>query len=94
MRVIVLDGKMMKTVEEAHAYIAKTANFPSYYGKNLDALADCLGELGKNTCVVLLNEADMKKQLGAYAKRMLDVFTDISEQPYSFDFVICDEKDL
>ena len=93
MRVIVLDGKMMTDPAAAHKYIAETAGFPEWYGKNLDALNDCLGELGKNTCVVLLNEGTMRKQLGGYAARMLDVFENASEQPYSFDFVICEDTD-
>ncbi|MCQ2354668.1 MAG: barstar family protein [Clostridia bacterium] len=91
MRVIILDGKMMKTPEETHAYIAKEADFPPYYGKNLDALADCLSELGKNTCVVLLNDKDMRKSLGSYADRLLSVFEETSSEPYSFNFVICEE---
>lgn len=93
MRIIVLDGKQMKTVEEAHTYIAKKAKFPSYYGKNLDALADCLGELGKNTCVVLKNVPDMRRQLGEYADRLLDVFIGVSAQPYSFDLTIRGKKE-
>lgn len=94
MRTIILDGKMMTSPAEAHRYIAKEASFPSYYGNNLDALADCLGELGKNTCVVLLNEGDMRRQLGSYAGRLLEVFETAADAPYSFDFVICGDKEI
>lgn len=92
MRTIVLDGKKMTSPEAAHEYIAKEAGFPAYYGKNLDALNDCLGELGRNTCIVLLNRDDMRKQLGLYAGRLIRVFEDAAEQPFSFDFVICEDE--
>lgn len=31
--------------EEMHADFQRTLNFPGYYGRNLDALNDCLGDL-------------------------------------------------
>lgn len=42
-----LDGTEMKTVAEAHGYLAKALGFPEYYGKNLDALYDCLTDMAK-----------------------------------------------
>ena len=91
MKVIVIDGKMMKNPKEAHAHIAREAGFPQHYGHNLDALADCLGELGKNTCIVLLNEKDMRRNLGGYANRLIAVFEDVSSEADSFDFAICED---
>ena len=39
---IELDGKLIK--KDGHDYLKKALNFPNYYGKNLDALYDCLTE--------------------------------------------------
>ncbi|WP_077597569.1 barstar family protein [Olsenella urininfantis] len=34
------------TPEELHHFLAHELGFPSYYGNNLAALSDCLGEVG------------------------------------------------
>ena len=44
MPVIELEGSML-TEENAHDYLKKMLHFPEYYGKNMDALFDCLTEL-------------------------------------------------
>ena len=35
-----LDGNLIK--QRGHDYLAEALNLPDYYGKNLDALYDCL----------------------------------------------------
>lgn len=91
MEIFVLDGAMMTGIPETHAYIAKTMRFPEYYGGNLDALADCLGELGPQACVVLMNSPAMEKGLGPYARRLVSVFEDVASAPKSFSWVVCGE---
>jgi len=51
MRKIVLDFRGLKTKREIHEYLAERLEFPPYYGKNLDALYDCLTEIGEPTAV-------------------------------------------
>ena len=38
-----LDGKLI--TKDGHDYLMEALNFPDYYGKNLDALYDCLCEI-------------------------------------------------
>ena len=45
MKNFVLDFRKVKSIEEAHDIMMKTFEFPSYYGKNLDALNDCISEM-------------------------------------------------
>lgn len=42
MQTIVLQGEMFQEKELAHAYVKEMLHLPEYYGKNLDALYDCL----------------------------------------------------
>lgn len=41
----VLNAKEMQTREEAHEYLKEILELPEYYGKNLDALYDCLSDM-------------------------------------------------
>lgn len=91
MDVYTLDGAEMTTREAAHAHIAKALGFPEYYGGNLDALADCLSELGPGSCVALVNLSDAEKNLGPYARRLLGVFEDCAAAPGAFSWVVCAE---
>ena len=55
MRTIVLDGEVLANQETAQEYLREMLEFPDYYGKNLDALYDCLGELSQKTHLILQN---------------------------------------
>ncbi len=44
---VVLDAMKMQTREEAHVYLKDALELPEYYGGNLDALYDCLSEMGQ-----------------------------------------------
>jgi len=39
-----VDGSRVRTVGDFHEAISTALTFPPYYGRNLDALADCLGD--------------------------------------------------
>lgn len=88
MEIIILDGRKMTSFDDLHDYLKKVMRFPSYYGRNLDALADCLSELGSHVTVILNDINTMKAGLGVYGDRLLRVFGDMSSEPNSFNFVI------
>ena len=69
-----LDIKRMREKDEAHDYIKRMLGFPEYYGKNLDALYDCLTSLDRaDLCFENLGQDN------GYFDRMLPVFRDAAE---------------
>ena len=50
---IVLNGKRMESRVEIHAELKEKLDLPDYYGGNLDALTDCLGERSERELVVI-----------------------------------------
>ncbi len=47
-----LSAAAWDTPEKAHRDLARALRFPDYYGHNLDALHDCLTELGDTQLVI------------------------------------------
>lgn len=80
MKQITLNGKKMPDIESAHDYIASKLGFPEYYGKNLDALADCASEFCIDKYIRFSHYDEAEKNLGEYAERLVEVFSDIAEE--------------
>ena len=74
MEIIILDGSRMTARAQSYEYLRNTFRFPEYFGNNLDALNDCLGELGNNVIIIMVNSQAMKDNLGKYGEKMLKVF--------------------
>ena len=91
MNIIILDGSLMTSREKTYRHIAKELRLPDYFGKNLDALYDLLTDLYVNddTIVILINCRKMKKSLGEYGDRLIQAFTNASEEK-NFIFIIKD----
>lgn len=68
---ITLDCRMLAKRREAHEYLAEKLDFPEYYGKNLDALYDCLSGVKGEIVFLHADEIDV-----SYAKKILRVFED------------------
>nr|WP_325212433.1 barstar family protein [uncultured Oscillibacter sp.] len=61
---IVLDGLEIESVEAVHDLFAQALAFPEQYGRNLDALFDCLTDLGEPVTVRLLHQEALEERLG------------------------------
>jgi len=86
MELILLNGRKMEDRESAHRYLKSALRLPAYYGNNLDALADCLSEFGKDIYVILYNAGNLKENLGEYGDKLLDVFREASGEENAFRF--------
>lgn len=76
-----LNGKLIKNREELHTVIAKGLNFPSYYGKNLDALYDILvSDFSGETIIKIKHLNFLRQRLGnTYTQAFLEVIGEASE---------------
>ena len=79
MKTIKLDVTNINTVKALHVYLAYALDLPSYYGKNLDALHDVLGEIGEQTCIVLAGEP-ASEEMAAYLPRLARVLEDAAQE--------------
>ena len=69
----------MSEQQEIHEYLAKQFNFPDYYGKNLDALFDCLTSITTPTAVLAVINAQDE-----YHKKIKNVLDDAQEENKNF----------
>ena len=69
-----LDVRNIFTKEALHYHIARDLGFPSYYGRNLDALMDCLTDIREDCEIEILGMSELMKYLKDYSSRTLSVF--------------------
>ena len=77
MKTIILDCEKLLQKEQAHIYLAEVFDFPDYYGKNMDALFDCLTEMGE--CTIVLNGEDIFHQTECYGTKVLRVLEEAAQ---------------
>ncbi len=73
MKKVRLNGYFMTTRERAHRHLRRRLRLPDYYGNNLDALYDCLGDVGEPTEIVLKHAARLDRIPDDYGKRLVAV---------------------
>lgn len=79
MRKIVIPGDIFTTEEELQDFLQEQFNFPNYYGKNLDALYDCLSELTEKTQVIVSSSIANEENLGEYGESFLTVLEEAAQ---------------
>lgn len=79
-RRVTLSGNKMKNKEAMHAYLAKKLKFPAYYGKNLDALHDCLCETAHPLRLTVTYTERLLEYTGEYGETFLKVLKDSAEE--------------
>lgn len=76
-----LDGTCLRGQETAHAYLQEMLGFPTWYGRNLDALYDLLTEQTEET-MIFISSAD------AADEAILETFTDAMEDNPSLTVIL------
>lgn len=68
-----LDGRKIKDRAMLHDTLAELLHFPDWYGRNLDALYDCLTDIQEEMELQILYRNAMEEHLGEYADFLINV---------------------
>ena len=79
MKQITLDGNILADAALVHDYLKEQLQFPEYYGKNLDALYDCLTDLDDIEITITPPDED-----GAIYQRILRIFKSAKKEGQAF----------
>lgn len=78
---IEIDGSTIKTEAEFHEAISAALNFPSYYGKNLDALDECLVRDTERPVILVWNHSEISEaNLGSRFDKIVNVMEEVEAQ--------------
>ena len=76
MNVVTIDGAAIETRDALHDELSRQLRLPAWYGRNLDALYDCLTALQEDTELRLVHGDDLFAHLGIYADVLRSVLND------------------
>lgn len=77
---LALNALRMTTREHAHAHLKERLHLPQWYGNNLDALSDCLGDIGEATQIILRFAPQLEASLGDYGVKLIRVMQQAADQ--------------
>ena len=77
MRNLIIDFTGVTDKASVHEAIKTGLELPDYYGKNLDALHDCLSEL--TDCMITLKNIDVLYTLDIIGVKILKVFEEAAD---------------
>ncbi len=86
----VLDAAALTGRADLHEKLAAGLALPPWYGKNLDALFDCLTEPGEELFLRLEHPQALEERLGDYAGPFLRALEDAQAEGGRFRFELCD----
>ncbi len=75
-----IDGAAIHSRDELHDALARQLALPEWYGRNLDALFDCLTDIREPSDLVLRHREELFAHLGVYANVLQNVLEEASEE--------------
>ena len=79
METIRLDGAQLQNRKEAMELLGQALALPKWWGRNLDALYDCLTDLGRPVRLEISRREAM--EVSAFGRRLLQVLEDAAAEP-------------
>ena len=77
---ILCDFERLGTPEAVYDYLTRELAFPAYFGRNLDALHDCLTDITDETEIEIRNADELSESLGSYGAAAIHVIEDSAEE--------------
>ena len=87
MKYVFLDGEKIGSNSELHLAFHKALSLPDYYGKNLDALNDCITDISEPVCVIAVNTPLLAENVGRRWKSFLRLMGDLEKKKKDFRFL-------
>ena len=73
--------------DRKHDYLIEVFDLPDYYGRNLDALYDCMSER-EDTTIAIKNMKDVSE----FSLNVLNVFDDVAEEYQNLTIIYLDDE--
>ena len=84
---ITLDGLELQSMEEVHDLFARALDLPEWYGRNLDALFDCLTDAHEPVTVRLLHRDTLRESLGRRGSALIRLLRRAAEENHHVTLV-------
>ena len=79
MKTITLELTHIETVRALHIYLAYMLALPAHYGRNLDALFDCLTDISEDTRIIVVAQG-ARGETAAFLPRLMRVLHDAAQE--------------
>ena len=88
MNIITLNSEDFSNTDELHLVLIKKLNLPEHYGRNLDALWDCLtGWIDLPITIKWVGYDNSSQRIGEYAEKLATIFQDAEKEIEGFKFI-------
>ena len=80
MQYVYLGKENITSMNDVHEAFAEALDFPDYYGENLDALYDCLGDIFEEVLIIIADAELLGDALGERFDSLVELLDDICEE--------------
>ncbi len=80
MKTITINGLDIISMSDIHNIFSEELCFPDYYGRNLDALYDCLSDVTEEVEIIIEEREELNENLGISFDRLCNLLVEISEE--------------
>jgi ribonuclease inhibitor len=92
---VVFDTASLETLDELHGELARLLDFPDHYGRNLDALYDCLsGEIALPLKVVWRHYGQAEAAIGSDVRTFRSVLEEFAAEDPRFVVEVIEEEPI
>ncbi len=85
-----IDGAAIRSRDELHDTLTEQLALPAHYGRNLDALYDCLTDIHEPGDIVVRNADELFAHLGVYADILQNLLQEAEGENPALHLVIED----